>query len=64
MDVVVLNSVLLKILYDFRFVKNSCERIKLYTRCHIISEDPHSDSVDILWGGGQTSHIELCVTGQ
>ena len=33
-------------------------------QCHIISEDPHSNSVDILWGGGQTSHIELCVTGQ
>ena len=28
MDVVVLNSALLKILYDFRAVKNSCERIR------------------------------------
>ena len=28
MDVVVLNSALLKILYDFRVVKNSCERIR------------------------------------
>ena len=28
MDLVVLNSALLKILYDFRVVKNSCERIR------------------------------------
>ena len=28
MDVVVLTSALLKILYDFRVVKNSCERIR------------------------------------
>ena len=28
MDVVVLNSALLKILYDFRVVKNFCERIR------------------------------------
>jgi hypothetical protein len=28
MDVAVLNSALFKILYDFRAVKNSCERIR------------------------------------
>ena len=28
MDVAVLSSALLKILYDFRVVKNSCERIR------------------------------------